>query len=971
MTFSHISLKLRIITVLLIGFCSSILLYGNCTKRTFSITKEAIQQRLSEGSTIFINNDDQYTNSQEVTLFIQNNSAVEMYITNIAGCQQGGVWEDYSITKPWILNNKNRETSVYIKFREQEGGVESSCTLDSIVHDDIPPRLMLVTPAVKMTKNPTTNIRFSAVDDLSGIGQLMCFDTAGVKMPSCTEQLVITNSNQGSNLVTITATDKAGNTSQPLIDTWIFDTTAPILTVNEVPPSITNQSLSVFRFTGRDNISTNITYECRMNGAAFASCSSPHTLNLPEGVQVVEIRALDEAGNSSIIYNYSWTIDKRAPTVRITSAPNSVSNSVNASFSFQAADPTKPIVRYECQLDNGSYATCSSPRAYNGLAAGARVFSVRGYDAAGNVSAPAVYNWMIDTTVPTVVITSSPAKETSSASGVFLFTATDLDSGIQYSECRVDGNAFQRCNNQYAFTDLPQGNHTFQVRAVDMAGNTSTTASYSWFIDQTAPVLRFTRTPSDPTIVPNAHFIVSGTDNSPSPITYECRLNNEQQYSACTPDTQFNPGSEGIHTFSVRGKDVSGNISVPIVHRWLLDFSGPAINFTDIPKIKSGILDNIKVGFIVTDAYSPIVEVRCGINSTVKDCATVFSESFTTLGEGNYTYTVSARDSLGNTSTKTLSWDITNNVVRMNQSVTVNSNNKADIIIAIDNSGSMNPEQSNMAQRFSTFIDKLDGLDWRIAITTTDMQRTPDKRDGQFLMFITNPNPRQGVYFIDSTMPKATAKSLFATTIQRPASEGSGNEQGIGASYRAIQRSQDPATVTSSAPNRSFFRTDAALSILVVTDADETNASGTLAYNIPENLLSFIKTLWPSKPFIFNSIVVRSGDTACLGQSGNEGYGTMYERLSNLTGGVIGTVCATDYGAQLAAMGQTIVDLVRVINLNCQPVDYNKNGNVLDDVMINLQSGAVMPLSSVAGQSVTAQSQLPVGMHTVNYWCLQ
>src|SRR5690606_8968839 len=50
---------------------------------------------------------------------------------------------------------------------------------------------------------------------------------------------------------------------------------------------------------------------------------------------------------------------------------------------------------------------------------------------------------------------------------------------------------------------------------------------------------------------------------------------------------------------------------------------------------------------------------------------------------------------------------------------------RVDILLVDDNSGSMSAEQNLLAQRFSTFISRLSGLDWQIGITTTDVTNDP------------------------------------------------------------------------------------------------------------------------------------------------------------------------------------------------------------------------------------------------------
>ena len=50
-------------------------------------------------------------------------------------------------------------------------------------------------------------------------------------------------------------------------------------------------------------------------------------------------------------------------------------------------------------------------------------------------------------------------------------------------------------------------------------------------------------------------------------------------------------------------------------------------------------------------------------------------------------------------------------------------NKKVDVLLVLDNSGSMGEEQTQLAANFGPFIEKLEeaGADYRIAITTTDL----------------------------------------------------------------------------------------------------------------------------------------------------------------------------------------------------------------------------------------------------------
>lgn len=74
-----------------------------------------------------------------------------------------------------------------------------------------------------------------------------------------------------------------------------------------------------------------------------------------------------------------------------------------------------------------------------------------------------------DTTAPTTTITSAPIDKTRDRTPTFAFTSSEL--GARF-ECSVDGSDFAACTSQHTTPKLDRGRHTFQVRAIDAAGNT-------------------------------------------------------------------------------------------------------------------------------------------------------------------------------------------------------------------------------------------------------------------------------------------------------------------------------------------------------------------------------------------------------------------------------------------------------------------------------------------------------------------
>jgi hypothetical protein len=85
-----------------------------------------------------------------------------------------------------------------------------------------------------------------------------------------------------------------------------------------------------------------------------------------------------------------------------------------------------------------------------------------------------------DITPPDTTITQSPPAVATVAMATFTFTGSDLD---DHFECALDTNPFAACTSPTTLT-VSDGAHTFQVRAIDTAGNVDPTpATAPWSVD--------------------------------------------------------------------------------------------------------------------------------------------------------------------------------------------------------------------------------------------------------------------------------------------------------------------------------------------------------------------------------------------------------------------------------------------------------------------------------------------------------
>lgn len=284
---------------------------------------------------------------------------------------------------------------------------------------------------------------------------------------------------------------------------------------------------------------------------------------------------------------------------------------------------------------------------------------------------------------------------------------------------------------------------------------------------------------------------------------------------------------------------------------------------------------------------------------------------------------------------------------------------KVDILFVVDNSRSMYTEQTEMANRFSGLASSINSLDWQIAVTTTDISTSPNNstpndangsgtlQDGKLIYF---PNGSKFIRKSDSN-----TQSQFEQTIMRPETQvceangspcPSNDERGIYAANLAVELASTRGNVGS---NR-FFRPDAHLAIVILSDEDERSNGGNIANDnglydlqtrdLPETLVRNVESsLGPGKIFSVHPIIVKPTDSSCNSQektqAGTSGsfdrYGNIYaelatpnsalQALGNIVDGHLGDICATNYTSELGDMGQIITQNVSIIQLACAPIN--------------------------------------------------
>jgi hypothetical protein len=135
-------------------------------------------------------------------------------------------------------------------------------------------------------------------------------------------------------------------------------------------------------------------FACRLDDAPLAPCESPvEYRSLGEGAHRFEVTARDRAGNESAPISYAWTIDTTPPPAPVIDGhPDESTASQVAHFAFSDGEAG---AGFTCTLDDEQRSRCQSPKAYDRVGAGKHTFLLTAVDAAGNVSAPARYEWTV------------------------------------------------------------------------------------------------------------------------------------------------------------------------------------------------------------------------------------------------------------------------------------------------------------------------------------------------------------------------------------------------------------------------------------------------------------------------------------------------------------------------------------------------------------------------------------------------
>jgi hypothetical protein len=223
--------------------------------------------------------------------------------------------------------------------------------------------------------------------------------------------------------------------------------------------------------------------ECAVDAGAFSACTgnTSSSVGAPEGTHTFRVRGTDISGNVGSVITTNFRIIETA----LVAGPADISNVKSPTFVFSTLGGTA----FDCSLDSVVLADCGAKgldnrgsKALTNLSEGNHTFRVRAKDGPVNDPSTLVRTWRVDSVAPLAALDKDSAPRDGALQAIntetFNFTANEAST----FQCRLDSADFADCSAPFTLEHLKAGQHRFEVRAVDQAGNVGAAAARTWSV---------------------------------------------------------------------------------------------------------------------------------------------------------------------------------------------------------------------------------------------------------------------------------------------------------------------------------------------------------------------------------------------------------------------------------------------------------------------------------------------------------
>lgn len=240
--------------------------------------------------------------------------------------------------------------------------------------------------------------------------------------------------------------------------------------------------------------------------------------------------------------------------------------------------------------------------------------------------------------LPEVSIDDAPDALTNDTEATFEFSCdlTECD-----FECALDGDA-ESCSSPHTYSELPDGDHHFEVRATSDEGHTGDWAEYFWTVDTAAPQIVGLVGPPDPSGLNSPSF---DFECSKQECDFHCAFNGEEQedFEACQPGVSYAGVTSGDHTFEVFATDIAGNEGDVATWQWTMDPDVP-----DVIDLEGPADPTTETSATFTfDCSEPDCDFECALNSADFE-ACESGVTYEELDDADHTFEVRPTDAENN-----------------------------------------------------------------------------------------------------------------------------------------------------------------------------------------------------------------------------------------------------------------------------------------------------------------------------------
>jgi len=493
---------------------------------TITITSNKTSLRIGETSTLT------FTLSEAVSTAL-----VSSNITMVGGALSNFSGSGLTYTATFTpTNNSTTPATINVlanTFTDTAGNNNTPSNTISITVDTTAPTITISSNKTTLKSGETATITFTLSESSSTFSDFDIISVGGTLTTLSNSGLIytatFTPTNNSTTPATInvlanTFTDTAGNnnTASNTISITV-DTIAPTITITSDKTALKSGETATLTFTLSESSSTFIETDISItNGVLsnFAGSGVSYTAtftptNNSTTLATINVNAgsfTDSAGNPNTASNtISITVDTTAPTTTIASDKTSLRIGETANITFTLSETSADFAFGDVTATGGAlsnfvgsgtfYTATFTPNTNSTTAATINVASSTFTDAAGNPNtASTTISIIVDTTAPTITITSDKTALRLGETATLTFTLGESSSTFTTSDITVVGGTlsnFVGSGLTYTATFTPTNNRTtpatINVLANtfnDAAGNPSTASNtISITVDTTAPTI--------------------------------------------------------------------------------------------------------------------------------------------------------------------------------------------------------------------------------------------------------------------------------------------------------------------------------------------------------------------------------------------------------------------------------------------------------------------------------------------------